>query len=314
MKAGWLSKYFGINAGAIGALFAATAATAATVYAVLPYNAEDIVQSAPEVPPTYKPKSVPKAPAPVAEVAPNLFVHISPTDRAPFFDYMNFCKEYAGKCGSQGNMTAVLLNDDTLKLLSSVNVGVNKAVHFKADEELYGTGKFAIPVSRNGEPPEGDCDDYTLIKMDVLRRHGIPQETMMMGLVSEKHDPNFTHAILIVRTTGGDYVLDNRHEEVKLARDTEYKFWFAAELGENPVISKVVHADDKRETALLNLSGLRVFHVAGDKIPSAEDVHLALVPPVPGEEIIVLAQTPQPTAVSSVAAAPMSAPAAPALR
>ena len=297
MKAQWLSKHFGWKAGAGAALLTATAATAAT-YAILPYQIDEIVKSAPEAAPTYTQKKIPVAPKLVKPKSASLFVHIDSSPAAGYEIYSDvFCKEYADQCGGQGRASAVLYNNDTLGLLTSVNAGVNKSVEYKTDKELFGvTGKFAIPGSRDGGPLQGDCEDHALLKREILSGHGVPRETMMIALVSIV-ETQADHAVLIVRTTGGDYVLDNRHDDIQRVKDVidnkEYKFLFMSRPENDRILSSVLDVDDTNDTAALNTYGVWPSAIKGD-VPTAEDVQQALAPKPasPRPEQIMVAQAP----------------------
>lgn len=313
MKAGWLSKHFGAKAGVVASLLTATAATAA-VYASLPYQVDEIVAQAPEVKPTYAQKKIPVHP--ITVVAPkrdSLFIHTEPQPADTDYNglYSTFCKEFTDQCGwPRGGTSAVFYNAHIAQMLSNVNVGVNRAVEFKSDTELYGSeGKFAIPTAKGEVRPQGDCEDYSLLKRKMLKEY-LPAETMMMGFVTNK-ETGGSHAVLVVRTTAGDFVLDNRHDEVKLARDTEYKFNWLSKPENEMRLSAVKTQDETHDTALLNLTGAKATFITV-AAPSMESVQLALAPAAPKDNVVVLAQATPPVSVLS-AAAPLPS-ATPALR
>jgi predicted transglutaminase-like cysteine proteinase len=54
----------------------------------------------------------------------------------------------------------------------------------------------------------GDCEDYVLLKRRKLMELGWPQSALLITVVRDENGEG--HAILTVRTTRGDYILDNR--------------------------------------------------------------------------------------------------------
>lgn len=281
MKAGWLSKHFGAEAGVVAGLLAATAATAATIY--IPYHTKEIVAQAPEVKAANKPKPAPAKPAPPKPQSASLFLHISDRPVLGYEIYAEgFCKEFADQCGGQGSASAIMYRPETLALLRAVNEGVNQAVEYKSDRELFGvTGKYVLPVTGSNGILQGDCEDHALLKRKILAERGVPRETMMIALLRVNKSGN-DHAVLIVRTTGGDYALDNRHDDIKRVKDLidskEYTFLFLSRPENDRALGGVVYTDDRDDTANLNRNGVRPAAVRG-AIPTVEDIRLALMPP-----------------------------------
>jgi predicted transglutaminase-like cysteine proteinase len=104
-----------------------------------------------------------------------------------------------------------------LQLLASVNDRVNHSIASTTDRALYGKDEYwTIPRTA------GDCEDYVLLKREVLMHLGLPEASLLITVV---HDENGEgHAVLTVPTDGGDLVLDNRRDEILRWWETGYSF------------------------------------------------------------------------------------------
>lgn len=108
----------------------------------------------------------------------------------------------------------------------------HKTRMLEADDAIYGPGAFDVyanPLSvhykgpRQNGFPLGDCEDFSLAKQFILaKRHHIPPENLLLALVSSKGYGPLDHAVLLVHTDRGTFVLDNSTDEVKLLEDTPY--------------------------------------------------------------------------------------------
>ena len=102
--------------------------------------------------------------------------------------------------------------------LDDVNTSINRAIEPVTDLELYGVSDYWT-LPQNGK---GDCEDYALLKRHVLIEAGWPASSLLMTVVlDEKNDG---HAVLTARTAQGDFILDNKTDEIKLWHDTPYRF------------------------------------------------------------------------------------------
>jgi predicted transglutaminase-like cysteine proteinase len=102
--------------------------------------------------------------------------------------------------------------------LVSVNRAVNAAVRPMNDFDIYGKDEvWAYPV--NGV---GDCEDYVLEKRRDLHQMGISLANLLITVVRKPDGEG--HAVLTVRTTKGDMILDNLRDDVLLWKDTEYRY------------------------------------------------------------------------------------------
>jgi predicted transglutaminase-like cysteine proteinase len=132
--------------------------------------------------------------------------------------------------------------------LREVNSQVNASIEPVSDQELY-----AVPERWDYPVDAGDCEDYVLLKQRYLQDLGFPVESLLITVVLDEAGEG--HAVLMVTTDKGDFVLDNRRSEVLRWSDTHYKFlkrqsqedpriWLA--LSEAGRTSLVEAAGDKR--------------------------------------------------------------------
>lgn len=115
------------------------------------------------------------------------------------------------------------------QLAYDVQAAVNK-LPYKSDTELYGRPDLWTMLSARG----GDCEDFALAKRAKLFGHGATEDDVHLALCWTEAEE--FHAVLIVNTDKGDYVLDNRHAEPMAKQDLGYRWhsiqkgneWFAS--------------------------------------------------------------------------------------
>jgi predicted transglutaminase-like cysteine proteinase len=136
----------------------------------------------------------------------------------PPHGFVKFCDRAPQEC-VQGppEMRRFELTADRRRLLDQINRGVNRAVKPATDSELYGVSEvWTLPTDR------GDCEDYALLKRHLLIREGWPAGALLMTVVRDEKGEG--HAILTVRTANGDFILDNKNDDIKFWYETPYEF------------------------------------------------------------------------------------------
>jgi predicted transglutaminase-like cysteine proteinase len=101
--------------------------------------------------------------------------------------------------------------------LVQVNKQVNETIRPLTDLKHWGV------VERWSYPDDGygDCEDYALLKRRILIASGWPREALLLTVVRREGEG---HAVLMVITDRGDYVLDNINSNVLLWSNTSYRF------------------------------------------------------------------------------------------
>lgn len=101
--------------------------------------------------------------------------------------------------------------------LDRINKDVNGSVQYVTDLQNYGQEEYWA-VAGN----KGDCEDYALKKLKLLRDKGFPKENLNIGVCLMEGQG---HAVLVVRfDNDADYVLDNNFDEVKKWSDCRVKW------------------------------------------------------------------------------------------
>jgi len=107
--------------------------------------------------------------------------------------------------------------------LLDVNSSVNSQITYTTDLQQFGKAE-------HWEATEtlGDCEDYALRKRKVLLDKGVPLSALRLATCWT--ETNEYHAVLIVVTPNGDYVLDNRMTNPMIKQDLKYK-WDKIQIG-----------------------------------------------------------------------------------
>jgi len=133
--------------------------------------------------------------------------------------HYDFCRRLPEECNQKTGRHAPLeLTRKLWAAMVEINDAVNTEVKPLTDVENYGQEEYwAYPD--NGF---GDCEDYALEKRRRLMALGVPAGDLLMTVVRQPNGDG--HAVLTVRTSQGEYVLDNLESRVALWSETEYTF------------------------------------------------------------------------------------------
>ena len=145
------------------------------------------------------------------------YMRVFAVTQAPY-GFVQFCARTPEEC-QQGPMEEQRFSatPERLSELDTINRAVNHEIAPATDLEIYGVTEFwTIPTSR------GDCEDYALLKRKRLMARGWPASALLMTVVRD--DKGEGHAVLTARTAQGDFILDNKAEEVKSWYRTRYEY------------------------------------------------------------------------------------------
>ncbi|MBX6329878.1 MAG: transglutaminase-like cysteine peptidase [Pseudolabrys sp.] len=137
----------------------------------------------------------------------------------PPIGWVEFCIEYKPECDTKPSpprdivFSAKMWND-----LVKVNEWVNRTVKPLTDLEHWGV----VERWNFAEDGYGDCEDYVLLKRRLLMRAGWPREALLITVVRDKKGDG--HAVLTVKTTRGEFILDNQVDEILAWNETGYRF------------------------------------------------------------------------------------------
>jgi predicted transglutaminase-like cysteine proteinase len=138
----------------------------------------------------------------------------------PPVGFVKFCVRNPGECqpgsatifSKRLNMTPELWDQ-----AFQVNAYVNETIKPISDESLYGeTEYWTYPVDA------GDCEDYVLLKKKKLMQLGFAAEALLITVVLDEKREG--HAVLTLSTTAGDFILDNRRNDILRWSDVDYTY------------------------------------------------------------------------------------------
>lgn len=132
--------------------------------------------------------------------------------------HYEFCQENRQECRQKSTKRApVELTRPLWATLIDVNNSVNASVAPRTDMEMWGVEeKWSYP---NGQ---GDCEDYAMEKRRQLMAHGVPVGDLLITVVRQRNGDG--HAVLTVRTSLGDFILDNLEGRILAWTDTDYTY------------------------------------------------------------------------------------------
>lgn len=137
----------------------------------------------------------------------------------PLAAWTEFCEREPAKCAVRLSEPATIkLDRVTFRLLEAINQSVNASIQPVTDQDHWRlTDQWDIPYDG-----KGDCEDYQLLKREILVGLGLPRRAMRMTVVVDGN--NQGHAVLTVRTDRGDFILDNQDNRVLPWTETGYYF------------------------------------------------------------------------------------------
>lgn len=138
----------------------------------------------------------------------------------PVKAWIGFCQSYPGECEVDlAEPTSIPLTPLLWKTLNAVNRHVNDTIRPVTDLEHWGiVDRWDIPADG-----AGDCEDIQLLKRKLLvEEHGLPRRALRMTVVID--DQGEGHAVLMVRTSEGELILDNKRNAIRAWHETGYVF------------------------------------------------------------------------------------------
>lgn len=145
-----------------------------------------------------------------------LALTVATVDPPPGF--VSFCLRYADQCVTDApGLEITAMTPDLMALLDKINRKVNYDIVPASDEVQYDRGEYWEIVARG----YGSCHDYMVTKRAALIAAGLPMRALRMAIVLTPRGER--HAILIVATDKGAFVLDNLSQDIRPFADTGYR-------------------------------------------------------------------------------------------
>jgi predicted transglutaminase-like cysteine proteinase len=150
---------------------------------------------------------------------PQAFAPVATTlDRAPEA-WPDYCTRHGDDCRIDlGQPLTLNLTPARFDALKSINLAINRVVLPMTDMDHWGVEDHWDQA----EDGYGDCEDYQLLKRKLLVEAGFPRRAMLMTVVHDEDDNG--HAVLMIRSSIGDLILDNRTDDILSWRETGYRF------------------------------------------------------------------------------------------
>jgi predicted transglutaminase-like cysteine proteinase len=135
------------------------------------------------------------------------------------YGWVDFCRRYEAECADERTAAVdINLSAKALQEINRVNRWVNAHIVPISDMDHWGlVDRWDYPLDG-----KGDCEDYALLKRKMLIDIGFPREALLMTVVKDEAQEG--HAILTLKTSKGEFVLDNLNDEVKPLTATNYRF------------------------------------------------------------------------------------------
>jgi predicted transglutaminase-like cysteine proteinase len=121
--------------------------------------------------------------------------------------------EYAPVRGAAARFAETLRGKDKVERLEAVNWYINKRVRFVDDSVRWRRADVWSTASETLNSGKGDCEDYAIAKLAMLRRAGLADRDLYLVILKDTVR-RADHAVLVVRAAGHMYLLDNGTDEV----------------------------------------------------------------------------------------------------
>ncbi|MGL4440003.1 MAG: transglutaminase-like cysteine peptidase [Bosea sp. (in: a-proteobacteria)] len=142
-------------------------------------------------------------------------------DTRPPIGWVQFCgtKAYASECAVDASEPEKIdLNPKLWRTVTGINTKVNKEIDPVTDMDHWGV----VERWDMAEDGRGDCEEYVNIKRKRLVEAGIPRRALRVVVVIDEE--NAGHAVLMLRTDKGDFILDNKRNAVLPWHQTGYVY------------------------------------------------------------------------------------------
>lgn len=144
--------------------------------------------------------------------------------------FIAFCSRQAEVCGPDAAailkgaaapvapVAELVSAKQLMSTLVDVNGRVNQAI--RPVKDAAGPDRWSLPLAEGRNT--GDCEDYALTKRQELLARGIDRSALNLAIATTPKGE--VHAVLLVSTADGEYVLDNLDPVVRRWDDVPYRW------------------------------------------------------------------------------------------
>jgi predicted transglutaminase-like cysteine proteinase len=139
----------------------------------------------------------------------------------PLDAWVEFCKadKYKKECTfGQDEPKRIVLTEEIWSAIAVINSNVNDTTTSITDPLHWGV-EDRWDLAEDGY---GDCEDHQLLKRSLLADLGIPRRAMRITVVLDSEQRG--HAVLMIKTDRGDFILDNLTHKVLSWEETTYVY------------------------------------------------------------------------------------------
>ncbi|SCZ08618.1 transglutaminase-like cysteine peptidase [Microvirga guangxiensis] len=137
----------------------------------------------------------------------------------PIVGWIRFCERNPAECTVDPSEPSTIdLTAKDWKTLNRINQHVNARIRAKTDKDHWGVED----IWDFAEDGYGDCEDYQLLKRKRLVEAGFPRRALRMTVVIDEEGAG--HAVMMVRTNRGDFILDNKRNAILPWHKTGYVY------------------------------------------------------------------------------------------
>lgn len=149
------------------------------------------------------------------------------------------CEAFPAECAPSSIQQPVPFSQERWEELLRISRDVNDALTYRSDWE-----KFNVPEKWTLDGKEGDCEEFVALKRHRLIALGWPPSMLLVTIVQKKKDGTI-HAVLSVRTSRGDIVLDSK------LSDGSTEMWFWYDLSAYTFVAQQTTKDPRQWVSLL---------------------------------------------------------------
>jgi predicted transglutaminase-like cysteine proteinase len=123
--------------------------------------------------------------------------------------WSDFCQRLPTECNiNLSEPEKMKLTRATWNTIKAINTRINGSIIPLSDQDHWGVAdRWDLP-----DDGYGDCEDIQLLKRKLLVERGLPRRAMRMTVAID--DRGEGHAVLMMRTDRGDFILDNKTDAI----------------------------------------------------------------------------------------------------
>ncbi|WP_180966893.1 transglutaminase-like cysteine peptidase [Cohaesibacter celericrescens] len=148
--------------------------------------------------------------------------------------HVYYCANEPKACARHGKGVKIL-TEQNWKQLVKINSSVNNSIKAVEDGQI---DQWSVYVK------EGDCEDYALTKQRELLRNGWSSDSL---LITTAYLPDGAyHAVLVVRTDRGEFILDNLNPLIQPWQSVKYRWNKRQAVGNPQIWQSIAGAPNQR--------------------------------------------------------------------